>query len=302
MPPGFAVWTISIFFFGLASKYFLTACEVGLDVIEQEGVEDLAEHERRAGRLHLGDGSTPLTSRDRPTAKRASRRGGAPARSECSGGRRRRVELAADADVREEEGDGGRRERVRRADQRAAHDGARRRGRGHVPSGPVCMKMTVRPEATSVAETLSAERWPRRSVRAIARQGISRSMSFAIGRTSKSPTVCSPPPQQDAVHAERLAEAEAEHVGEVQRRPEIDQTAHALGRVLEVRGEVARVDRADGRAAEDVEARRRAAEASERVEDVREDADLVGAARAAAGEDDRYLLAASALVGTRGMS
>ena len=29
---------------------------------------------------------------------------------------------------------------------------------GKVPSGPVCMKITVRPEVTSVAETLRAER------------------------------------------------------------------------------------------------------------------------------------------------
>ncbi len=63
-----------------------------------------------------------------------------------------------------------------------------------MPSGPVCMKITVRPELTSVAETLSALRWPWRSVRAMARQGISRSMSCVIGVTSKMPEVCGPPP------------------------------------------------------------------------------------------------------------
>ncbi len=65
---------------------------------------------------------------------------------------------------------------------------------GSVPSGPVCMKMTVRPEATSVAETLSAVRCPCRSVRAMARQGISRSMRRAMGVTSKRPAASAPPP------------------------------------------------------------------------------------------------------------
>ena len=63
--------------------------------------------------------------------------------------------------------------------------------------------------------------------------------------------------------------------------------------IAEVRREEARVDGADARAAEDVDLRRRAAHARQVVEDVREHADLVRAARSAAGENDRACDAAS---------
>ena len=66
----------------------------------------------------------------------------------------------------------------------------------------------------------------------------------------------------------------------------------------EVRGEVAGVDGADARPAEDVDLRRSAAHAREVVEDVPEDADLVGAARAAAGEDHRRATLLAAVIET----
>ena len=97
--------------------------------------------------------------------------------------------------------------------------------------------------------------------------------------------------EHDAVEAERLAHAEAEHAAEVELGPQVDEAADPDGGVGEVRGEEAGVDGADRGAAEDVEARGGAADAGVAVEHVGEDADLVGAARAAAREDDGDLLA-----------
>jgi hypothetical protein len=59
--------------------------------------------------------------------------------------------------------------------------------------GPVCMKITVRPVDTSVAETLSALSTPLFSVRVTARQGTSRCTRRAMGETSKMPAPPPPP-------------------------------------------------------------------------------------------------------------
>ena len=103
-----------------------------------------------------------------------------------------------------------------------------------------------------------------------------------------------PAAEHDPVQAERLADAEAEHAGQIQIGPQVDEAADAHGRIGEVGGEEARVDGADRGAAEDVDARRGAARAREGVQHVREHADLVGPARAAAREDERDLALARA--------
>ena len=149
------------------------------------------------------------------------------------------------------------------------------------------MNTTVRPVETSVVETVSARSCLLRSVRASARQLISRWTSSAIGVTSKSPVPSRPPPSSRRGMPPSCLRAEAEHARDLELAPQMDEPAHAEHGIGEVRGEVARVDRADARSAEDVDLRRRAAHAREIVEHVPEHADLVRAARAAAGEDHR---------------
>src|SRR5262249_2779290 len=95
-------------------------------------------------------------------------------------------------------------------------------------------------------------------------------------------------PEDQPRKAERLAHAEAEHLGQLEVVPELHQTLDAEAGVARVRRDVTRVDGADARAAQDVDARgAAAAETNELAEDVCEDADLVRAARAAAGENER---------------
>ena len=155
---------------------------------------------------------------------------------------------------------------------------------GSSRSGDVCMKTTVRPVDTSVHETVSARSMPRRRQRDTARQLISRCTRSAMGRTSKSPYP-SPPPRSTRGKRQHLPHAEAEHPGELELAPELDEAAQAEHRIAQVRGEVAGVDGAHARAAQDVDARRAPEDPRQLVEDVPEDADLVRPPRPAPRED-----------------
>src|SRR5581483_10266929 len=98
------------------------------------------------------------------------------------------------------------------------------------------------------------------------------------------------PPEQPEGHAERVADPEAVDLGQRERAPQLDE-ARAAPLATGGRRDEAGVDTADARPGDDREANRAAEVPRQLVEDVREDARLVRAARAAAREDDRELAA-----------
>src|SRR5207248_11364555 len=77
---------------------------------------------------------------------------------------------------------------------------------------------------------------------------------------------------------ERLPHTEPEHLRQLEIVPQLHEAPDAEPRIAGMRREIAGVDRADARAAEDVDVRRpSSAQSHELAEDVREDADLVRA-------------------------
>ena len=95
------------------------------------------------------------------------------------------------------------------------------------------------------------------------------------------------PPEEHAGQREDLPDAEPEHPSELDVAPQIHEPAQAEDRIGEVGRQVARVDGADARAAEDVDARRAPEDPRQIVEDVPEDPHLVSAARPAPRQDHR---------------
>ena len=99
-----------------------------------------------------------------------------------------------------------------------------------------------------------------RRQRATARQLISRCTRSAIGRTSKRPVPSRRRRGARAASVTTCRRPKPSTRVELELAPQLDEAAHAEHRIGEVRGEVAGVDGADARAAEDVDPRRRAAE------------------------------------------
>ena len=197
------------------------------------------------------------------------------------------VELAVDAHGREEQRDRGARERVVRADAVGAEERARRRGRRDREVG----RGLHEDDRAARGDLGARDRQRAQHVLAQApRDGAPADLALhELGhrRARRRGPYPSPPAEQDARQRHHLPHAEAEHARELELAPQLDEPAQPEHGIAQVRGEVAGVDGADARAAEDVDLRRRAEHARELVEDVPEHAHLVRAARPAARQDHR---------------
>ncbi len=167
------------------------------------------------------------------------------------------------------------------------------------PSSSFCAtKTTVRPEPTWVAVTVTAERMPASRCCWMRANGTAsvmrRSMADGIdeadavlggGRDGRRAA------DERAHEREQLAAIDREHAIDGEVGPDVDEPAGAGARIVGEGGEAAGVERAHRGAAQDVERWVAAEVARDLLEDVLDDADLVGAARGAAGEHQRDLAA-----------
>jgi hypothetical protein len=140
------------------------------------------------------------------------------------------------------------------------------------------MKTTVRPLDTSVQDTVSARnrRPPADFVPNEVRHGTNVEQAIAVSSS-----------EDYARQGHHLPQPKAEYTCELEVGPNIHEASQPEHRIAEMRGKIGCIDRPDARTAQDIDLRRAAEDASQVVEDVRENADLVRRAGTPPGKNHR---------------